>query len=77
MAASPDLEPALNIVTDGWKRLGADDEAVFVAADWYEANRQTCPHPVVPFLRKTFGLSAQEAVEVIRLANKGGAHEAS
>lgn len=68
-----DLESAFNTVADGWKRLAADDGAVFVAADWLEANHGTCQQPIVPFLRKTFGLSAKEAIDAIRMANKGGA----
>jgi hypothetical protein len=74
MTGSPDVESALNTVADGWKRLVADDDAVFVAADWLEANHGTCQQPIVPFLRKTFGLSAKEAIDAIRMANKGGAH---
>jgi hypothetical protein len=70
----PDIESAFDLVSQGWSRLGADDDAVFVAAGWLEANHGTCQQPIVPFLRKTFGLSAKEAIDAIRMANKGGAH---
>ncbi|MCG7504072.1 hypothetical protein [Mesorhizobium retamae] len=36
---------------------------------WYAENRDTCPRPVVPTLRRMFGLSALEAVQAIRVAN--------
>ncbi|MES0135619.1 hypothetical protein NKJ88_11785 [Mesorhizobium sp. M0016] len=39
----------------------ADEAAVWLAANWFKAER-----PLVPFLRKRFGLSAAEAVESMR-----------
>lgn len=36
---------------------------------WYAENRYTCPRPVVPALRRMFGLSTLEAVQAIRVAN--------
>ncbi len=39
----------------------ADEAAVWLAANWFKAER-----PLVPFLRKRFGLSPAEAVESMR-----------
>jgi hypothetical protein len=36
---------------------------------WYAENRENCPHPIMPALRRMFGLSALEAVQAIRVAN--------
>jgi hypothetical protein len=44
---------------------------VTVAAEWYAANRDTCPPPIIPTLRSTFGFTACEAIEVIRRAAYG------
>lgn len=43
--------------------------AAIRAGRWYAENRYTCPRPVVPALRRMFGLSALEAVQAIRVAN--------
>ena len=39
----------------------ADGAAVWLAGNWWKAER-----PLVPFLRKRFGLSPHEAVEAMR-----------
>jgi hypothetical protein len=39
------------------------------AGRWYAENRDTCPRPIIPALRRMFGLSALEAVQAIRVAN--------
>lgn len=39
------------------------------AGHWYAENRENCPRPVVPALRRMFDLSALEAVQAIRVAN--------
>ncbi|RWH93747.1 MAG: hypothetical protein EOQ89_04820 [Mesorhizobium sp.] len=39
----------------------ADEAAVWLTANWWKAER-----PLVPFLRKRFGLSPHEAVEAMR-----------
>lgn len=39
----------------------ADEAAVWLAVNWWKAER-----PLVPFLRKRFGLSALEAVHSMR-----------
>lgn len=39
----------------------ADEAAVWLTANWWKAER-----PLVPFLRKRFGLSSHEAVEAMR-----------
>lgn len=38
------------------------------AANWL-ASEKSLPHPIIPELRKRFGLSAAEAVRAIREAN--------
>lgn len=44
------------------------------AADYYRTHREICPHPVVPFLVLTFGLTGpREAIEALRIATMGGA----
>lgn len=45
---------------------GSIDEA----ATWFALNRDRCERPVVPALRRRFGLSAQEAIEALRQANR-------
>jgi len=40
-----------------------------VAAQWYAANRQACQRPVIPVLKRMFGLSALEAILAIRAAD--------
>lgn len=35
------------------------------AIAWYAANREACPHPVVPALQRLFDLSSADAVRVI------------
>ncbi|WP_348626498.1 hypothetical protein [Mesorhizobium sp. LNJC384A00] len=39
------------------------------AADWFAANRLACPKPIIPTIRRLFGLSALEACQAIRTAN--------
>jgi len=51
------------------------DETVRQAADWYAANRDSCPHPVVPALKQRFGLSTVEAVRAITIAGGRGRGE--
>jgi hypothetical protein len=46
---------------------GAD--AATRAGLWYAENRENCPRPIVPALKRMFGLSALEAVQAIRVAN--------
>lgn len=43
------------------------------AATWYACNRATCARPVIPVLKRMFGLSALEAVQAIRTADGGQA----
>lgn len=57
-----------------------DDSHLEPAVAWYAANRDTCPRPIVPHIRRMFGHSARDAVQVLRLGNlradwpeKGGA----
>jgi hypothetical protein len=45
-------------------------EEVSVAARWYAEHQQDCPRPVVPFIRRTFDLTAKEAVDAIRAAQQ-------
>ncbi len=49
-------------------------EAITLAANWYRANRDTCPRPVVPMLQQRFGLTIAETISALREANgrKGG-----
>lgn len=44
------------------------NEAISEAARWLAANRPTCERPVVPALRRRFGLTVQEAVCAVREA---------
>lgn len=39
------------------------------AAEWYAVHRETCERPIVPTLRKRFGLTPLEVVQAIRDAN--------
>jgi hypothetical protein len=43
--------------------------AAMRAGLWYAENRQNCPHPIIPVLRRMFSLSALEAVQALRIAN--------
>ncbi len=45
------------------------NRAVLLAARWYAEHRADCPHPVIPHLKRMFGLSGAEAVNAIREAN--------
>ncbi|RWN99528.1 hypothetical protein [Mesorhizobium sp.] len=51
-----------------WKM--ANPQAVWLAANWFKAER-----PLLPFLRKRFGLSPHEAVEAARIRKGKGAHQ--
>jgi hypothetical protein len=44
-------------------------DAATRAGLWYAKNRDACPRPIIPALRRMFGLSAPEAVQAIRMAN--------
>lgn len=45
---------------------------VSAAADWLESRPQhQIPHPIIPEMKKLFGLTAKEAIEAIRLARQG------
>ncbi|MDN5928722.1 MAG: hypothetical protein L0I29_16765 [Hyphomicrobiales bacterium] len=44
-------------------------DAATRAGRWYAENRADCPRPIIPALRRMFGLSALEAVQAIRVAN--------
>ncbi|MCT8999623.1 hypothetical protein [Chelativorans intermedius] len=45
--------------------------AAMRAAQWYAENRDNCPRPIVPTLKRMFGVSALEAVQAIQTANGG------
>ncbi|MHA6642987.1 hypothetical protein ACX3P1_09925 [Mesorhizobium sp. A623] len=45
------------------------DDAATRAGRWYAENRENCPQPIIPTLRRMFDLSALEAVQAIRVAN--------
>lgn len=47
--------------------------AISEAARWYAANRATCERPLVPAMRRRFGLTATEAVHALAEAGKLGA----
>jgi len=50
--------------------IGADhepNEAVILAAQWLADQREP-PHPIIPHLRRQFGLTALEACEASALA---------
>ncbi|RWD32586.1 MAG: hypothetical protein EOS34_20920 [Mesorhizobium sp.] len=40
--------------------------AIEIAAAWYGANLATCQHPIIPALRRRFGLTALQAISVLR-----------
>ncbi|MER9723129.1 MULTISPECIES: hypothetical protein [unclassified Mesorhizobium] len=42
--------------------------AIEVAAAWYRANASACEHPIIPALRRRFGLTPLQAVAVLREA---------
>lgn len=39
-----------------------------IAAAWYRANLATCEHPIIPALRRRFGLTPVQAIAVLREA---------
>jgi hypothetical protein len=43
--------------------------AATLAVRWYAENRDACARPIIPALRRMFGLSALEAIQAIRVAN--------
>ncbi|GAB5460884.1 MAG: hypothetical protein HoeaKO_09750 [Hoeflea alexandrii] len=47
-------------------------EAIGNAATWYAANRDTCEQPIVPALRRRFGLTAAEACAALSEARRIG-----
>lgn len=47
-------------------------EAIGNAAAWYAANRETCERPIVPALRRRFGLTAAEACAALSEAGRIG-----
>ncbi|TYR32084.1 hypothetical protein FY036_13445 [Mesorhizobium microcysteis] len=51
--------------------------AISEAARWYAANRDACERPVIPALRRRFGLTAHEAVTALREAKAGTGDDAS
>lgn len=44
--------------------------AISEAARWYAAHRDQCERPVIPALRRRFGLTAHEAVCALREARQ-------
>ena len=44
--------------------------AIDEAATWYAANDSLCERPIIPALRRRFGLTAHEAVMALREARK-------
>ncbi|TGQ01420.1 MULTISPECIES: hypothetical protein [unclassified Mesorhizobium] len=42
--------------------------AIDIAAAWYRANLTSIEHPIIPALRRRFGLTPLQAVAVIREA---------
>lgn len=46
----------------------ASTSAIEAAARWYRANRETAERPLIPALRRRFGLTAHEAVQALREA---------
>ncbi|TPJ61357.1 hypothetical protein FJ443_18250 [Mesorhizobium sp. B2-6-1] len=50
------------------KPAGQSDDQFERAVRWLAATNEP-PRPLVPYLRKTFGLSAADAIRVIRRAN--------
>jgi hypothetical protein len=50
-------------------------EMIDAVAEWHQRQSEDRIHrPLVPHLRERFSLDNLQAVEVIRAANKGGAH---
>lgn len=43
-------------------------EAISSAAEWYATNRETAERPIIPALRRRFGLSPLEAIIAVREA---------
>ena len=52
-------------------------EAVALAAMWLAGNRQDLPRPIIPHLRRMFGLTPAQACEAIAEANRGRYHDGS
>ena len=48
----------------------ASTEAIAEAAAWYASHRYECERPLVPALRRRFGLTASEAVFALAEAGK-------
>lgn len=44
--------------------------AIEQAAAWYRENRATAERPLIPALRRRFGLTAHEAIMALREANE-------
>ncbi|TSE03751.1 hypothetical protein C1D09_025340 [Mesorhizobium intechi] len=42
--------------------------AIELAAAWYRLNASSCEHPIIPALRARFGLTALQAIAVLREA---------
>lgn len=56
---------------------GLDHEssaAIDEAAHWLRANSDLAERPIIPALRRRFGLTPLDACKAIREANQGGAH---
>lgn len=51
--------------------------AISEAASWYAANRHLCERPLIPALRRRFGLTAKQACEAIAEATRMGGADAS
>lgn len=45
------------------------DEAIAVAAEWLSTSPRDTGRPIIPALRERFGLTAKEAIDVLREAN--------
>lgn len=46
------------------------DARVEEAAAWYREHQHDCPRPLVPALRRMFGLTAREAIEALALGGR-------
>jgi hypothetical protein len=44
--------------------------SIDAAASWYEANRETCERPIIPALRRRFGLTPLQAIAAMREAGR-------
>lgn len=44
--------------------------AIEIAAAWYRAHAAECEHPVIPALRRRFGLTPLQAIAVLREATR-------